>query len=385
MPTNLQNLFKEAYLVSFLKNNPRWTALFETIGKVLQETVRNPANNITDLINVWTVNKNYVPILAETLGIKLHTPPIQNFPEIQRKQILDAVFWLKYRGTADAIKNAARSYGIDADVYYLFTGGYQEFIRLPIDIFELVDLYSDTGLYSDMDYYREWNYMSDAEALVLSSHFEIELNLIRKMIVKNEEKLLDLEIFKMIRDRIDNHVKPVVTYPHYSTNLVIDLDYSSNVVWVDGHPKGNVNNPHYWRLSENDNNFQVNMYPPAEIYSKIEYWDGYFEKIDKFKVGTRHYVDGMVKPLDENNPTEDLEHSIYENIITEKFYDSERRFAYFECYIHKNEDLVSNKNISEFAIYSSNNPNVPVLIASFPKIEMSNYFGKYFRVFIRNL
>ena len=382
----LEELFKDEYLPSQFKQHQRWVDWYGCMGyifDILRKTnEEGTILKLPDLVDVDNVPIKYIERLAARSGFRIQQT-FGNDNEL-RLQLKEAVYWTKIRGTATGIRGAVRSYGLKVVLYNMYTRDYVNFIRSQVG--ESFGLLSDVGLISDDEIVSD-----EPNTFYLSSHFEVEIVLERKI---EENYLLTAEIVNLVKDRVDNHVKPIVSFPRYYSKLDA-ITKDDNELYIDGKIwsewADSFSHPIAWK--------DVNNVPQAEIYSIVtDNWvNKFFEESDflgnKFELGIGNNDEVLKRPIPPLKTATSLDNPIYESTIDSVVVDETNSILYIqgELSIAEEADGYGYEEyglddyggtetpvipITEFGLYDKSN-NL-IVLSTFPKIEVVGGYGKRF-------
>lgn len=298
------------------------------------------ARNLINLVNPnTTTDVKYLRYLGQLIGADL--PPEDTTDEVElRKDIEEAIYWYKLKGTYYSLKILAMISGLHIELYDMWTDDYDKFILLPW-----------------------WSGNPNANPLgstfYKSPHFAVEV-LLDKIYQKNSINWLWYEsLGSNIIERIEK-TRPVHTVPHFLIRPNIIADIYGNVIETEGEIKGRTFGD--WLIS---NKF-FNMSGSQQWYfnSGVNFNQSnseFINSIDKWVLGNGNY------PSHIEDPNFEIEDPVASGTIDSVFVDSEK--IVFEFIVPETQELT---NLSELGLYISQSPETLVLGATFPKIDKTN-------------
>lgn len=158
-------------------------------------------DEIVNLLNPYTVGKSYIGKLGALLGLKLRVTDDANISDL-RRQVVDAVAWIKSKGTYQSLELIGYLTGYDIEIKDLYTNDYANFVEQ--DWF-IADYEEENPPGLDSSYYK-------------SPHFGFNILLNTLYDEGSGQYLWRDSMFTNINEDIDL-VRPINTVPHIGAVL----------------------------------------------------------------------------------------------------------------------------------------------------------------------
>lgn len=189
------------------RDSQRMLDYVESIGEWLDDYPQGKLEDLLALIDVRRVPTEYLPYLADIIGLSLSLFLGSEDSQL-RRQVGNAVDWYKIKGTYRAVTVILYSVELNATVYDLYTLDYETFIRM---------YWFSLGVNNPVDY--EVFAGSWVDGMYKTPHFDIQVELDRYFGTSPTWYLITGDQFTTARLLIEE-VRPVNTIPHYYARIV---------------------------------------------------------------------------------------------------------------------------------------------------------------------